>query len=66
MFLQNRFFRFTFFLRRRIIYEQPWNVEHAAEPGDDEDDVDGFDVEVHWERRQSAIGNRQRQLSIVN
>lgn len=33
--------------RRRVIDEQPRQVEHARHPGDDRDDVQGFEPEIH-------------------
>lgn len=45
--LQYRSVGLGFFVGLGIVYEQPHNVEHAGKPGDNEDNMQCFQIQVH-------------------
>ncbi len=46
--LQDGFFRFGFFVGLGIVDKEPHDVEHTRKPGNDEDNMQCFKVEVHF------------------
>src|SRR5436309_179714 len=40
-------FRLLLFIGFRIINKQPYDIKHSCKPGNDEDDMEGFEVKIH-------------------
>ena len=63
--MQDRSFRFLLAVSFGLVDVQPYNIEHATEQGDDENNMKRFDVVVHDLNRESFLVDRLQYRSSI-